>query len=51
MTALRFNSDGAYLTSGGEEGVLVVWQVETRQTRFLPRLGGFALRYVIGRQV
>ena len=34
-----FNYDGSYLYSGGEEAVLVVWQVETRKTRFVPRLG------------
>ena len=34
-----FNPDGSYLYSGGEEAVLVAWQVETRMKRFLPRLG------------
>lgn len=40
-----FSSDGSYLYSGGEEAVLVVWQVETRRTRFLPRLGA-AIQFV-----
>jgi NET1-associated nuclear protein 1 (U3 small nucleolar RNA-associated protein 17) len=36
---LAFNSDGSYLLSGGEEAVLVIWQVATGNQRFLPRLG------------
>eukprot|EP00056_Hartaetosiga_gracilis_P005812 m.89353 g.89353 ORF g.89353 m.89353 type:complete len:936 (-) comp12292_c0_seq1:59-2866(-) len=37
--ALAYTNDGEYLLSGGEEGVLVLWQVSTRSKRFLPRLG------------
>ncbi|KAJ3416297.1 proliferating cell nuclear antigen [Chytridiales sp. JEL 0842] len=36
---IEFTSDGVYMISGGEEAVLVVWQVGTRDKRFLPRLG------------
>lgn len=36
---LVFNSDGSYLVSGGEEGVLVIWQTASGNKRFLPRLG------------
>ena len=36
---LSFNSDGNYLMSGGEEAVLVVWQVSTGNQRFMTRLG------------
>ena len=39
VSALQFNSDGAYLLSGGEEAVLVIWQVASSVQRFLPRLG------------
>jgi NET1-associated nuclear protein 1 (U3 small nucleolar RNA-associated protein 17) len=39
VSALQFNSDGSYLMSGGEEAVLVIWQVDTGNQRFLPRLG------------
>lgn len=39
VAGLAFNSDGSYLLSGGEEAVLVIWQVETGNKRFLPRLG------------
>ena len=30
---------GAYLYSGGEESVLVFWQVDTNHKQFKPRLG------------
>ena len=38
--ALCFSHDGAYLLSGGLEKVLVIWQLETLDKTFLPRLGG-----------
>lgn len=38
--ALQFTANGAYLLSGGEEAVLVNWQLRsTGQKDFLPRLG------------
>ncbi|KAI7867574.1 quinon protein alcohol dehydrogenase-like superfamily [Spinellus fusiger] len=40
VRALRFMGDGSYLMSGGEEAVLVIWQLETDHKQFLPRLGG-----------
>jgi NET1-associated nuclear protein 1 (U3 small nucleolar RNA-associated protein 17) len=33
------SEDGAYLLSGGEEAVLVMWQLDTGHRQFLPRLG------------
>ncbi|RUS16393.1 WD40-repeat-containing domain protein [Endogone sp. FLAS-F59071] len=36
---LAFTADGVYLLSGGEEAVLVLWQLETGHKQFLPRLG------------
>ncbi|XP_020275588.1 WD repeat-containing protein 75 [Asparagus officinalis] len=42
---LFFSSDGAYLYSGGKEGVLVVWQLDTGKKRFKPRLGSPLLYY------
>lgn len=39
VKVLSFSSDGAYLYSGGKEGVLVVWQLDTGKQRFLPRIG------------
>lgn len=37
--SLRFTEDGAYLLSGGEEAVLVSWQLGTGNKHFVPRLG------------
>lgn len=39
VKVLSFSSDGAYLYSGGKEGVLVVWQLDTGKKKFLPRIG------------
>jgi NET1-associated nuclear protein 1 (U3 small nucleolar RNA-associated protein 17) len=39
VPALAFSVDGTFLVSGGEEMVLVVWQLATGQQQFLPRLG------------
>ncbi|XP_031265869.1 WD repeat-containing protein 75 isoform X1 [Pistacia vera] len=39
VNVLNFSSDGAYLYSGGQEGVLVVWQLDTGKKKFLPRIG------------
>ncbi|KAF9173385.1 hypothetical protein BGX21_002483 [Mortierella sp. AD011] len=39
VAALTFTSDGTYLLSGGEESVLVIWQLQTGFKQFLPRLG------------
>ncbi|EFJ41335.1 hypothetical protein VOLCADRAFT_107736 [Volvox carteri f. nagariensis] len=38
--ALAFSPDGTYLLSGGQEGVLVLWQLDSNRRTFLPRLGG-----------
>lgn len=43
---LAFSSDGAYLYSGGNEGVLVLWQLETGKKKFLPRIGSTLLYFV-----
>ncbi|XP_077244588.1 transducin/WD40 repeat-like superfamily protein isoform X2 [Tasmannia lanceolata] len=42
---LSFSSDGAYLYSGGREGVLVVWQLDTGKKKFLPRIGSALLYF------
>lgn len=36
---LSFTPNGAYLLSGGEEAVLVVWQLHTGHKEFIPRIG------------
>mmetsp|Transcript_16720 Transcript_16720/g.32491 ORF Transcript_16720/g.32491 Transcript_16720/m.32491 type:complete len:829 (+) Transcript_16720:142-2628(+) len=42
--SLAFSSDGNNFISGGQESVLVVWQLETGARVFLPRLGGVITR-------
>ncbi|RIA99515.1 quinon protein alcohol dehydrogenase-like superfamily [Glomus cerebriforme] len=39
VNSLVFSSDGNYLISGGEEGVLSIWRVEDGYVMFVPRLG------------
>lgn len=39
VSALSFTPNGAYLLSGGEESVLVIWQLHTGKKEFVPRLG------------
>ncbi|KAL0306149.1 UNVERIFIED_CONTAM: U3 small nucleolar RNA-associated protein 17 [Sesamum radiatum] len=46
VNVLFFSSDGAYLYSGGREGVLVVWQLDTGKKKFLPRIGAPLLYFV-----
>ncbi|XP_062204036.1 uncharacterized protein LOC133906224 [Phragmites australis] len=43
---LNFSSDGAHLFSGGLEGVIVVWQLDTGKRRYKPRLGSPLLFFV-----
>lgn len=38
VSTLRFALDGEYLLSGGQEGVLVLWQMSTSNKQFLPRV-------------
>ncbi|OWM87006.1 hypothetical protein CDL15_Pgr016043 [Punica granatum] len=46
VNVLAFSSDGEYLYSGGREGVLVVWQLDTGKKKFLPRIGSPLLYFV-----
>ncbi|GLB35879.1 putative WD40 repeat-like protein [Lyophyllum shimeji] len=39
VSSIAFTSNGAYLLSGGEESVLVIWQLHTGKKEFVPRLG------------
>ncbi|KAL7312542.1 NET1-associated nuclear protein 1 [Mucor circinelloides] len=37
---ITFMADGSYMLSGGEESVMVIWQLDTGHKQFLPRMGG-----------
>ncbi|TFK30921.1 WD40 repeat-like protein [Coprinopsis marcescibilis] len=39
VASLSFTPNGAYLLSGGEEAVLVIWQLHTGKKEFVPRVG------------
>ncbi|KAF8203796.1 WD40-repeat-containing domain protein [Pholiota molesta] len=39
VSSICFTPNGAYLLSGGEESVLVIWQLHTGKKEFVPRLG------------
>ena len=39
VTDLTFCNEGQYLLSGGEESVMVLWQIESGLRQYLPRLG------------
>ncbi|KAI0068107.1 WD40 repeat-like protein [Artomyces pyxidatus] len=39
VSALAFTPNGAYLLSGGEESVLVIWQLHSGKKEFVPRVG------------
>ncbi|PWN42516.1 WD40 repeat-like protein [Ceraceosorus guamensis] len=39
VAGLAFTPNGAQLVSGGEEAVLVLWQLATGQKEFVPRIG------------
>ncbi|KAF9469861.1 WD40-repeat-containing domain protein [Collybia nuda] len=39
VASITFTGNGAYLLSGGEESVLVIWQLHTGKREFVPRVG------------
>ncbi|KAI0756804.1 WD40 repeat-like protein [Daedaleopsis nitida] len=39
VSSLAFTPNGAYLLSGGEESVLVIWQLHSAKKEFVPRVG------------
>ena len=47
VSSLAFTSNGAYLLSGGEERVLVMWQIHSAKKEFIPRLGSAILSITV----
>jgi NET1-associated nuclear protein 1 (U3 small nucleolar RNA-associated protein 17) len=47
VSAVKFSRDGNYLVSGGQETVLVLWQLTTGKKQFLPHLTSGIERIVI----
>lgn len=39
VSSLAFTANGAYLLSGGEEAVLVIWQLHSGKKEYVPRVG------------
>ena len=39
VSSIAFTANGSYLLSGGEEAVLVIWQLHTGKREFIPRVG------------
>lgn len=51
VSCLTFTPNGAYLLSGGEEAVLVIWQLHTGKKEFVPRVGAPISTIAIARGV
>nr|BCB28856.1 WD40 repeat-like protein [Mycoleptodonoides aitchisonii] len=39
VSSIAFTANGAYLLSGGEEAVFVIWQLHTGKKEYIPRVG------------
>ncbi|KAK4451772.1 WD40-repeat-containing domain protein [Podospora aff. communis PSN243] len=48
--SVKWSADGNYLISGGNEQVLVLWQVDTGKVNFLPHLSGCIENIVVSPQ-
>ncbi|KAL0872751.1 hypothetical protein Bca101_022456 [Brassica carinata] len=46
VTGLTFSSDGTFLYSGGKEGVLVVWELDTEKKQVLPKMESPLLYFI-----
>ncbi|KAH7927287.1 WD40 repeat-like protein [Leucogyrophana mollusca] len=49
ISSVAFSTNGAYLLSGGEESVLVIWQLHTGKKEFVPRVGSPIKSIVVSR--
>lgn len=50
VSSIAFTTNGAYLLSGGEEAVLVIWQLHTGKKEFIPRVGAPIAHISVARQ-
>ncbi|KAG2155572.1 WD40-repeat-containing domain protein [Suillus clintonianus] len=49
ISSIAFTTNGAYLLSGGEEAVLVIWQLHSGKKEFVPRVGSAIKSVVVSR--
>jgi NET1-associated nuclear protein 1 (U3 small nucleolar RNA-associated protein 17) len=49
VSSVAFTTNGAYLLSGGEEAVLVIWQLHSGKKEFVPRVGSPIKSVVVSR--
>lgn len=49
ISTVAFTPNGAYLLSGGEESVLVIWQLQSGKKEFVPRMGSPILNVAVRR--
>lgn len=49
VSSIAFTPNGAYLLSGGEESVLVIWQLHSGKKEFVPRVGAPINTVVVSR--
>ena len=49
VSSIAFTANGSYLLSGGEESVLVIWQLQSGRKEFVPRLGSPIVNIAVGR--
>ncbi|KAJ5806940.1 hypothetical protein N7474_010532 [Penicillium riverlandense] len=47
VNAVRWSKDGNYIMSGGEESVMVLWQLDTGRKQFLPHLSSPVCNIVV----
>jgi len=47
VSSVAFSTNGAYLLSGGEESVLVIWQLHSGKREFVPRVGSAIKNIVV----
>ncbi|OBZ79932.1 WD repeat-containing protein 75 [Grifola frondosa] len=49
VSSIAFTGNGAYLLSGGEEAVFVIWQLHTGKREYVPRVGAPILHVTLSK--